>query len=157
MDLSQVVVLPTLSLKVAARVVRLTADCQGSDLVLTALLKGKKVIAAQDGFLAPGTKIASGLKEETDKTLAALAAYGAVLCPTSRLAETYQSLWTQGDPPASQTGQSPEEVSSKPQGLSLVTARDITAASQAGQNKVYLVAKGLATAPGQGPGQGVRS
>ncbi len=145
LDRSEVVVLPCLSLKVAARVVRLTADCQGSDLVLTALLKGKQVIAANDCFLPPGAGIASGLRTEMKKTLAALAGYGAILRPTTELARTYESLGRQGQISAGRAVRAGDADLPRPPALSLVTARDITSASQAGENKVYLAPKGLST------------
>lgn len=140
LDLSQVVVLPTLSLKVAARVVRLTADCPGSDLVLTALLKGKRVIAASDGFLAPGANPAPALQKEIDQTMAALAGYGAILCPTSDLAKAYGDL--AGGGPKAKPG--PEsEIAPAPDPKRLITARDITSASEAGAGRVVLAPKGL--------------
>ena len=143
LDLSPVVVLPTLSLKVAARVVRLTADCPGSDLVLSALLKGKKVIAANDGFLAPGAAPPPPLKAEIQRTLTALAGYGAALCPTSELAQTYQGLAEGGPKAQPGGGKGAVQASPAPRPKSLITARDIIAASQSGAVRVALARKGL--------------
>jgi len=139
---ADVLVAPTLSLRVAARVARMTSDCQGSELLMSALLAGQKVVAADDGFKAAGAPMARGLKEEIAKTLAVLADYGVTFCPTAALADTFESAVrgaTPGVPKAE------EAKGNGRAGLSLVTAADIDRASLEGCRQVLVARKGIVT------------
>jgi hypothetical protein len=137
LERADVVVAPTLSLSVATRVARLTIDCDGSELLMSALLGGKPVIAAEDGFTKPGVALAPGLAEEVDRTLGTLAGYGVTLCPTSRLADTYAALASTGSVGAG-------AVEDRP-GLPLVSAADISRAAQDKVKSVCVASKGIIT------------
>lgn len=142
MDHSQVVLLPCLSLKVAVRVAGLNLDCQGSELVATALMKGKTVLAASDAFIAPGVDLSPGLTARVTDIRSQLEDMGLILSPTAGLAEAYQALATPAGAAAAGDKQPPAPVA---QALSLVTGKDIIAAAQEGRTKVAVSAGGLVT------------
>ncbi len=51
LEKADILVLPTLCMKVAAKVASLTCDDLESGIVFSALARGKKVLAARDGFM----------------------------------------------------------------------------------------------------------
>jgi hypothetical protein len=140
LDHADMLILPTLSLRVIERVANLRGDCQDSHIILTALLKGVKVLAASDGFIKPGVKLAKGLEGEVNLLLKSLIDKGVSLCSTKELSATYFSLI--GEEKAS-----PEIVEAKnmAQALSLITARVVTDAAGVGEKEVYVTKKGLIT------------
>ncbi len=89
---ADVLVLPTLCLTVAAKVAGLACDDQESRLVLSALLRGKKVLAARDGFLLCDVPANDRILDEIERVLAKLESFGAVFSSTSRLSEEFLRL-----------------------------------------------------------------
>jgi hypothetical protein len=86
---ADVLVLPTFCFQVANRVARLLADDADARLVFSALVQGKRVLAARDGFMVYETLANSALKAEIDSVLEKLEGFGVVFCPTRELAETF--------------------------------------------------------------------
>lgn len=86
---SDVLVLPTLCFQVATRVSLLLADDPDSRLVFSALVQGKRVLAAHDGFMVFETLANPALKAEIAGVLKKLEGFGVVFCPTRELAETF--------------------------------------------------------------------
>jgi hypothetical protein len=86
---SDVLVLPTLCFQVATRVSLLLADDPDSRLVFSALVQGKRVLAANDGFMVYETLANPALKAEIAGVLKKLEGFGVVFCPTRELAETF--------------------------------------------------------------------
>ncbi len=84
-----VLVLPTFCFQVASRVAHLLADDPDSRLVFSALLQGKRVLAANDGFMVFETLANPALKTEIAGVLRILEGFGVVFCPTHELAETF--------------------------------------------------------------------
>ena len=69
----------------------LLCDDLESGIVLSALMKGKTVLAAEDGFSKPDIAINSFLKDETDKIFNKLKNFGVVFCPTDQLNLVFQN------------------------------------------------------------------
>ncbi|MEW6264003.1 MAG: hypothetical protein AB1641_13085 [Thermodesulfobacteriota bacterium] len=140
---SDVLVLPTFCLGAAARVANLlTAGDLESGLLLSALLEGQKVLAADDGFLILDRMSNPAVRAEMDRLLDKLRGFGVVLCPTERLFETFREM-TSGRPagPAAET--SPGR--SKEPALRLVTANDVMAAVNEHRTEICLARGGLVT------------
>ena len=141
---ADVVVLPTLCLKVAAKVANLTCDDSESSIVFSALLKGKKVLASNDGFLVCDILVNEKLREEIKKTLAKLETYGVTFCPTEHLAESYAKLVAANEsedlPSSSVVAETEGEV-----GFRLITAKVVTAAANGKQASILLAPGGIVT------------
>jgi hypothetical protein len=86
---SDVLVLPTFCFQVARRVSLLLADDPDSRLVFSALIQGKRVLAARDGFMLYETLTNPALRAEIEGVLQKLEGFGVVFCPTRELAETF--------------------------------------------------------------------
>jgi hypothetical protein len=86
---SDVLVLPTLCFQVARRVSLLLTDDPDSRLVFSALVQGKRVLAARDGFMFYETLANPALQAEIDAIVNKLEGLGVVFCPTRELAETF--------------------------------------------------------------------
>jgi hypothetical protein len=86
---ADVLVLPTFCFQVANRVAHLLADDPDSRLVFSALLQGKRVLAANDGFMVFETLANPALKTEIAGVLRKLEGFGVIFCPTHELAETF--------------------------------------------------------------------
>ena len=86
---ADMLVLPTLCFQVASRVAHLLADDPDSRLVFSALVQGKRVLAANDGFMVYETLANPVLKAEIAGVLKKLEGFGVVFCPTRELAETF--------------------------------------------------------------------
>ncbi len=64
---ADILVLPTFCLKTAAKVASLICDDQESGIVFTALLQGKRILAANDGFLVCDILANEALRGEIDQ------------------------------------------------------------------------------------------
>ena len=82
---ADVLVLPTFCFQVASRVAHLLADDPDSRLVFSALVQGKRVLAANDGFMVFETLANPALKTEIAGVLKKLEGFGVVFCPTQRI------------------------------------------------------------------------
>jgi hypothetical protein len=89
---SDVLVLPTLCLMVASKVAHLMADDPDSRIVFSALLQGKRVLAARDGFMVCEVLANEGLKAEIERLLSRLEGFGMVFCSTQELAEAFSRI-----------------------------------------------------------------
>jgi len=141
---ADILVLPTLCLKVAAKVAALSCDAQESNIVLTALLLGKKVLAARDGFLICDIIANDGIKAEIGRILSKLEDFGMTFCPTDQLSQTFQNL-IQGSqaPPATTLAEGHEEGT--PPAARLITAKMINAAANDRRTSVRLAPGGKVT------------
>jgi hypothetical protein len=144
LERSDILVLPTLCLKIAAKVAALSCDTQESNIVLTALLQGKKVLAARDGFLICDILAKEGIKAEIERILSKLEDFGMTFCPTDQLGQTFQQL-VQGSqaPPATTSTEGHEEEA--PPAVSLITAKMINAAANDRRTSVRLAPGGKVT------------
>jgi hypothetical protein len=143
---SDILVLPTFCLKTGAKVASLICDDQESGIVFTALLQGKKILAARDGFLVCDILVNAKMKQEIDRILKKLEDFGMVFCSTDQLHATFQKMTAsnQSRPndanrPASQVN--PKKLPSN----KLVTAKDINTAVDNKQDTITLAPDGILT------------
>ncbi len=141
---ADVIVLPTFCLKVAAKVAHFICDDLESNIVLSALLQGKKVLAARDGFLVCDMVVNNTLKKEIEQILGKLESFGIVFCVTEELSEVFDQTFLKeknGDGPKRQDPPGAKTTET----MRLVTARDIYTA--VGQNKhiIKLSSDGIVT------------
>lgn len=144
---ADILVLPTFCLKTAAKVAALICDDPESGIVFTALLQGKKILAADDGFLVCDILTNAHLREAIDQILEKLKGFGMVFCPTEQLYATFQKMIAgdekQKPPVVPQTQKTKEEKVSN--ALKLVTAKEIHMAVEAGQDSLRLAPGGIVT------------
>jgi len=143
---SDILVLPTFCLKTGAKVASLICDDQESGIVFTALLQGKKILAARDGFLICDILVNDKLQQEIDRILKKLAGFGMVFCNTDQLHATFQEMTLSKDnlDRPSHTKTTPEN------GIDgsvsrVVTAKDINLAVDNKQNTIRLAPGGILT------------
>jgi len=143
---ADILVLPTFCLKTAAKVANLICDDQESGLVFTALLQGKTVLAANDGFLVCNILTNDNLRKEIDQILKKLEGFGMAFCPTDQLHDRFQKIVNAVKKPTV-TAPSAEvkttETSSAT--LKLITAKVITQAVDHKQDAVRLAPGGIIT------------
>jgi ethanolamine utilization protein len=144
---AEILVLPTFCLKTAAKVANLICDDQESAIVFSALLQGKKVLAADDGFLVCDLIVNENLRAAINQILKKLEAFGMVFCTTDQLHATFQkTISGNKKTKISAARQAPnateEEASGAPK---LVTAKEIRTAVAAGQDSLKLAPGGIVT------------
>jgi hypothetical protein len=144
---ADILVLPTFCLKTAAKVAGLNCDDQESGIVFTALLQGKRILAANDGFLVYDNLVNAALRSEIDRILKKLEGFGMVFCPTEKLYSTFQKMLSGADTP----GAAPAAARSKPQkennpaAPKLVTAKAIYTAVDEKQDSIRLAPGAIVT------------
>jgi hypothetical protein len=124
---ADILVLPTFCLRTAAKVANLICDDQESNLVFTALLQGKKVLAANDGFMLCDILVNEPLRQEIAKILNKLEVSG----------ETKTE-----SPMPSNAATSENET---PPTVKLITAKVIHTAVDNKQNTIRLAPGGMIT------------
>lgn len=146
---ADILVLPTFCLKTAAKVASLICDDQESGIVFTALLQGKRILAANDGFLVCDILTNDALRGEIDQVLRKLESFGMVFCPTDRLHSTFQNMVPGVKPVTTTPAPSPEKVKKQTENstnaVKLVTAKVIYTAVDENQNSITLAPGGIVT------------
>ena len=143
---SDILVLPTFCLKTGAKVASLICDDQESGLVFTALLQGKKILAARDGFLIYDILVNIKLQQEIDRILKKLEGFGMVFCNTDQLHTTFQKMTV-----SNQNFESPGNTKVSPgygtggSTIRVITAKDINMAVDNKQNAITLAPGGILT------------
>jgi glycosyltransferase involved in cell wall biosynthesis len=141
---ADILVLPTFCFKTAAKVASLISDDQESAIVLAALTQGKPVLATRDGFALCEVLINDGIRNEIERILTKLESFGMVFCETAQLCEVFKKI-TSGNPSSeSETGKKPADKPS-PEGLKLVTVKDIQIAVNNQQQTIQLAPGGIVT------------
>ena len=141
---SDVLVLPTFCFKTAAKAAHLISDDQESAIVFAALVQGKKVLAAQDGFGICDVLLNKGIRDEMNRILAKLESFGMIFCETEQLCATFKKVVVEGN----KTGSPSKENSSTgttPAACKLVTAKDIQMAVNGGRDPIMLAPGGIVT------------
>ncbi len=141
---ADILVLPTFCFQTAAKVARLIGDDQDSAIVLSALIQGKPTLAANDGFGLCEVLINDGIRDEIERVLAKLEGFGMVFSKTEQLYDTFKKMTSAGSAAESEKKASPAKVPS-PQGLRLVTVKDIQIAVNNHQNTIELAPGGIVT------------
>jgi hypothetical protein len=146
---ADILVLPTFCLKTAAKVASLICDDQESGIVFTALLQGKRVLAASDGFLVCDMLANEVLRSEIDQILRKLEGFGMVFCPTDRLHSTFQEMLSGVEPakavPIPASGKSKPTKENSASAARLITAKTIYLAVDENQNAITLAPGGIVT------------
>ena len=144
---ADIVVLPTFCLKTAAKIASLICDDQESGIVFKALLQGKKVLAANDGFMVCDILVNEGLRTEVDQILKKLESFGMVFCPTDQLNATFKQMLTGGE--KTQASPAPQEKDTRKENngntVNLMTAKVIHTAVDEKQASVTLASGGIVT------------
>ena len=141
---ADILVLPTFCFKTAAKVARLIGDSQETALVLSALMKGKPVLAANDGFTLLDTLSNNGIEEEIKRILAKLESFGMVFCETSELALVFQQIVKNIGKSKSSEAPKDSVLKTAPAGR-LITAKDIQIAVNNNQCSIPLAPGGIIT------------
>jgi ethanolamine utilization protein len=143
---ADILVLPTFCLRTAAKVANLICDDQESNLVFTALLQGKKVLAANDGFMLCDILVNEPLRQEIAKILNKLEGFGVIFCQTDQLYATFQNMVsgeTKTESPMPSNAATSENET--PPTVKLITAKVIHTAVDNKQNTIRLAPGGMIT------------
>lgn len=144
---ADILVLPTFCLRTAAKVANLICDDPESNIVFNALLQGKKVLAANDGFMLCDILINEQLRQEIDQILKKLENFGMIFCSTDQLHSTFQKMLHGAKPvkttPAVVKSETRKEKSADAK--TLVTAKVIHMAVDEKLNSITLAPGGIVT------------
>ncbi len=140
LDLSDILILPTFCCSTAAKVANLCCDDIESGLVFSALMKGKKILVARDGFSKPDISINAYLQGEIDKIFDKLERFGMIFCSTDNLSSVFQKLIFPEKKNKRVISNNQNDCTMK-----LITAKDINMAVKKQQNKIKLAFKGNVT------------
>jgi hypothetical protein len=141
---SDVLVLPTFCFKTAAKAAHLISDDQESAIVFSALVQGKKVLAARDGFTICDLLLNEGIRAEMDRILAKLESFGMIFCETDQLCAAFQKIVDEEKKIESPAKKNPS-TNPMPQALKLVTTKDIQMAVASGRGPIMLAPGGIMT------------
>ena len=141
---ADILVLPTFCFKTAAKAAQLISDEQETAIVLSALMRGKPVLAACDGFTLLDSLSNEGIREEIERILDKLKSYGMVFCETDQLAAVFQKMMTAGNKsvPSATKNDSGHQTASA---FRLITAKDILMAVENNQGSIMLASGGIVT------------
>ena len=143
---ADILILPTFCLRTAAKVANLVCDDQESNLVFTALLQGKKVLAANDGFMLCDILVNEPLRQEIAKILNKLEGFGMIFCQTDQLHATFQKMIggeTKPEPSAQSEGT--DSARETPPPVKLITAKVVHTAVDNKENAIRLASGGMIT------------
>jgi len=141
---SDVLVLPTFCFKTAVKAAHLISDDQESAIVFSALVQGKKVLAARDGFTICDLLLNEGIRAEMDRILARLESFGMIFCETDQLCAAFQKIVDEEKKIESPAKKNPS-TNPMPRALKLVTAKDIQMAVASGRGPIMLAPGGIMT------------
>ena len=114
--------------------------------MFTALLQGKKVLAANDGFMLCDILVNEPLRQEIARILNKLEGFGMTFCQTDQLHATFQKMISGGTKTEPST-QSKAAASEKetPSAAKLITAKVVHTAVDNKQNTIRLAPGGMIT------------
>jgi len=134
---ADILLLPTLCFGVAAKVARLMRDDLESRLVMSAVLEGKKILAARDGFSILDNRSNQAVHNEIERTLGRLQDFGFVFSDTELLYAAFEravSPFGKEDPQGA-----------APDAIGLVTAEYIMECRRKGKKTIHLAPQGKIT------------
>ena len=141
---ADILVLPTFCFKTAAKVAQLINDSQETAIVISALMQGKPVLAADDGFTLLDYLANEGIREEIRRILEKLQSFGMVFCKTDQLAAVFARMaadQVEAVKPAAQ-----KDLNHRPAtAFRLITAKDIQIAVDNKQRSMALAPGGIIT------------
>ena len=141
---ADILLLPTFCFKTAAKAAHLISDDQESAIVFSALVQGKKILAARDGFGICDLLLNEGIRAEMDRILAKLESFGMSFCETDQLCATFQKIVDKEKKIESPAKGNPS-TDTTPAALRLVTAKDIQMAVDSGRGPIMLAPGGILT------------
>ncbi len=141
---ADILVLPTFCFKTAAKVAQLINDSQETAIVISALMQGKPVLAASDGFTLLDTLTNEGIRAEIKRILGKLEGFGMAFCPTDHLAAAFKQIVAGRQKPAGSVNQE-DSNSLRIPAPGLITAKDIQKAVDDGQRSIPLAPGGIIT------------
>jgi len=144
LSLADVLVLPTFCIRVAAKLSNLLGDNLESNIVLSALFQGKKILATEDSFMACEILTNVELKGEINRIIGKLRGFGMIFCPTEKLSEIFLELCRSEKNPIISVGTKTEEQE-RQTGLKLVTAKHIQTAVNEKRGLVAVAPGGMVT------------
>jgi hypothetical protein len=145
---ADILVLPTFCLQTAAKVAALICDDQGSKLVLTALLQGKRILAADDGFMICDILVNPGLKEEIRRILNKLQGFGMAFCATDQLSTAFRLMLAPAENASATPAEKQAELAAPKTDVSavrLITAKVVNTAVDNRQTSIRVAAGGIVT------------
>ena len=141
---ADILVLPTFCFKTAAKVAQLINDSQETAIVISALMQGKPVLAANDGFTLLDTLSNKGIREEIKRILGKLESFGMVFCETDQLAAVFKKMVAGRDKAVHSETQKDSIHQTNPE-VKLITAKDIRIAVDNNQATIPLAPGGIVT------------
>jgi len=141
---ADILVLPTFCFKTAAKAAQLISDNQETALVLSALMQGKPVLAARDGFTLLDSFSNKGIRDEIERILDKLKSYGMVFCETDQLAAVFQKMMTDENKSGPSATKNDSDHQTAP-AFRLITAKDIRIAVDNNQDAISLASGGIIT------------
>jgi glycosyltransferase involved in cell wall biosynthesis len=141
---ADILVLPTFCFKTAAKVAQLINDSSETDIVLSALMQGKPVLAANDGFGLLETLCNEGIRKEIQVILGKLQRFGMVFCKTEGLAVEFEKMVSDRLISAEPTAQE-ESNPRKTPASGLISAKDVQIAVDNKQPSIHLAPGGIVT------------
>ncbi len=141
---ADILVLPTFCFKTAAKVARLINDSPETAIVISALMQGKPVLAASDGFTLLETLSNEGIREEIECILGKLKKFGMVFCKTEQLDAAFRKL-VAGRQKSAEHGKKGDSNPQRSPASRLITAKDIQMAVDNEQRSISLASGGIIT------------
>ena len=141
---ADIMVLPTFCFKTAAKVARLINDSPETAIVISALMQGKPVLAANDGFGLLDSLSNEGIREEIQRILGKLEKFGMVFCPTDHLAAKFKQI-VAARQKIPETVNQEDSNSQRTPAPGLITAKDIQKAVDNKQRSIPLAPGGIIT------------
>jgi hypothetical protein len=141
---ADILVLPTFCFKTAAKAAHLINDNQETAIVLSALMQGKPVLAANDSFTLLDSLSNQGIREEIKRILGKLEGFGMVFCETDHLAAAFEKMAASR---ANVIHPEPKKDSNQQTtpALKLIAAKDIQNAVDNNQDSIPLAPGGIIT------------
>lgn len=144
LSLADVLVLPTFCIRAAAKVAHFLEDSLETNIVLSALFQGKKVLASKDSFLVCDLLTNAKLREEINRILEKLESFGMVFQPTEKLFEGFKEITGPGQAPEIRVSREVPEKASE-SAFKLITAKHIHAAVNDKRDSIELAVGGKVT------------
>jgi hypothetical protein len=141
---ADILVLPTFCFKTAAKATQLISDDQETAIVLSALMQGKPVLAAHDGFTLLDSLSNKVIGDEIERILEKLESFGMIFCETDQLSAVFQKMMTDGNTPVSSETKNDSRHQTTPP-FRLITAKDIRIAVDNNQDSISLAPGGIIT------------
>lgn len=144
LEKSDILVLPTFCFKTAAKAARMINDDQETAIVISALIRGKPVLATRDGFTLLESLSNKNIREEIRRILSQLEGFGITFCETDQLFSVFQKIVANSKNSDLATAKT-QAGNEMPSALRLITAKDILTAVSSNHDSIQLAPGGMVT------------